>query len=104
MRGSARTRWISVVFPAPDGDEMMKRSPGVMLTPVEVLARSSLNVLHLLLERLDVRLEVEDNPRGADLPDLRARRVDLPVELLRQVVEALPDRAVRRQEPPHLGE
>src|SRR5512141_444563 len=97
MRGSSRTRRISVVLPAPEGDDTMKRSP-------RVIGRLSFDVLDLFLESLELRLQVEDELRRSGLPDLRAGRVHLTVQLLREVVEAAADGAVGSEEAPRLGE
>src|SRR5438105_6471860 len=75
---------MRVVFPAPDGDETMKRSPRGIFS-------SLLHVLDLLLERFDLRLQVEDVPERAGLANFLARGVRLAVELLREEVEAFPD-------------
>src|SRR4051812_48862271 len=78
-----RTRLISVVFPAPEGPETMKRVPS---------GWKLLDILYLLADPLDLGFQFyNDGPerRGARL---RAHGVDLAQHLLRQKVELLPRR------------
>src|SRR4051794_33519085 len=78
-----RTWLISVVFPAPEGPETMKRVPS---------GWKLLDILHLFADPLDLGFQFyNDGPqrRGARL---RAHRVDLAQHLLRQEIELLPGR------------
>src|SRR5688572_12745779 len=74
------TRLISVVFPAPDGPEMMNNVPS---------GWKLLDILYLLADALDLRFQFYD--KGADGRGARlgAHGVDLADGLLRQEVELL---------------
>src|SRR3977135_1616333 len=52
----------------------------------------SFQILHLLAELLDHGLELKPNVRQLDIVRLRAQRIALAIELLRQEIELAPDR------------
>src|SRR5579871_2124267 len=83
---------VSVVFPAPEGEERIR------IIPRRRAPIISLDVLNLLAELLDLSLEFKPLGREAHVVRLRAERIGLPAELLRQEIEPPPDRAARRKE------
>src|SRR5438046_8780447 len=78
-----RTWLISVVFPAPEGPETMKRVPS---------GWKLLDILHLFADSLDLGFQFYNDGSQRRGARLRARRVDLAPHLLRQKVELLPGR------------
>src|SRR5690606_29785630 len=79
----------SVVLPAPEGDDSTSGNPRRAISAL--LFTLSLNVLHLLSHLVDDRLERETDAGDLDVVRLRAQRVGLAVELLRQKVELATD-------------
>src|SRR5256885_15433778 len=79
----SRTRLISVVFPAPEGPETMKRVPS---------GWKLLDILHLFADPLDLGFQFYNDGSQRRGARLRAHRVDLAQHLLRQEVELLPGR------------
>src|SRR5437773_12543169 len=79
----ARTRLISVVFPAPDGPDTMNRVPS---------GWKLLDILHLLAYPLDLGFQFYNEASQHRGARLRAHGVDLAQHLLRQKVELLPGR------------
>src|ERR1051325_11608460 len=77
----ARTRLISVVFPAPEGPETMKRVPS---------GWKLLDILHLFADPLDFGFQFYNDGSEGRGARLRAHRVDLAQHLLRQEIELLP--------------
>src|SRR3982751_1789160 len=90
---STRLR-VSVVLPAPEGEERMRRSPRRRGDPS---ATALFHVLDLLAELLHGRLEVEPDPRHGYVPGLRTERIRPPPELLRKKVEPPPARPASTQ-------
>src|SRR4051812_20631525 len=90
MLGSdARRARDSVVLPAPEGDDMMRRMPRLgMWTRDSVL----FNVLNLLAELVDHGFELEADCGQAAVRRLRTQRVGFPVELLCEEIELAADR------------
>src|SRR5690349_20450158 len=89
-----------VVLPAPDGEERTSISPRRLTSmkpddagAVIVLESSSLDVLDLLAQLLDRRLQVDPDTGEADIGALGAERIGLAVEFLAEEVELAPDRA-----------
>src|SRR5258708_27492247 len=91
---SFRTRVTTVVLPAPEGAETTITLPR---------APSSLNVLHLFPDLLDLRLQVHDLAHDRRVRRLAPQRVRLPGQLLGQEVEALARRLLAPQELPGHG-
>ena len=93
--GSASiNRRASVVFPAPDGDDRIYRSPRRATGPTALPSLRvdvSLNVLHLLAELIDNALKTKARARNIDGIGLRAKGVGFPVEFLREKIEFAPD-------------
>src|SRR5713101_9201556 len=92
------SRSTSVVLPAPDGAETMKRRPRDPLTdPLPV----SLDILHLLAQLLELGLRRDDELGYAEAIGFRPHRIHLAVHLLQQKVELPPARlgAVRQRDP-----
>src|SRR6266508_2239343 len=79
----ARTRLISVVFPAPEGPDTMKRVPS---------GWKLLDILHLFADPLDLGFQFYNDGSERRGARLRAHRVDLAQHLLRKEVELLPGR------------
>src|SRR5438034_9202039 len=79
----ARTRWISVVFPAPDGPETMNNVPS---------GWKLLDILDLLAYPLDLGFQFYNEGAQRRGARLRAHGVDLAQHFLRQKVELLPRR------------
>src|SRR5215203_4437600 len=79
----SRTRLISVVFPAPDGPETMNNVPS---------GWKLLDILDLLADTLDLRLQFYDKGADGRRPRLGAHGVDLADHLLGQEVELLAGR------------
>src|SRR4051794_16613483 len=77
------TSLMSVVFPAPDGPEMMNNVPS---------GWKLLDILDLLADALDLRFQVYNNGPDVRGSRLRAHRVDLAQHLLRHEIELLPRR------------
>src|SRR3954447_19203346 len=103
MPGSCSTRLrVSVVLPAPEGEERMRRSPRRWWA--DASATALLHVLDLLAELLHGRLEIEADPRHGHVPGLGAERIGLPAELLRQEVEAPPNRPAGAQKVARRGD
>src|SRR5690242_16530562 len=88
-----------VVLPAPEGEERTSISPRRLTSmkpddPAAVLIKSSsLDVLDLLAQLLDRRLQVDADAGEADIGTLGAERVGLAVEFLAEEVELAPDGA-----------
>src|SRR5215213_6027630 len=80
---SLRTALMSVVFPAPDGPEMMNNVPSEW---------KLLDILYLLADALHLRFQFYDKGADGRGARLRAHGVDLADGLLRQEVEFLPRR------------
>src|ERR1051326_6123391 len=78
-----RTRLISVVFPAPEGPETMKRVPS---------GWKLLDILYLLADPLDLGFQFYNDGSQRRGARLRAHRVDLAQHLLREEVELLAGR------------
>src|SRR5690349_1374650 len=90
-----------VVLPAPEGEERTSISPrrltsmkpddpaGALIS----LKSLSLDVLDLLAQLLDRRLQVDPDVGEADIGALGAERVGLAVEFLAEEIELAPDRA-----------
>src|SRR5258706_16272873 len=76
----SRTRLMSVVFPAPDGPEMMNNVPS---------GWKLLDILDLFADPLDLCFQVYNNGSDVRRARLRAHRVDLAQHLLRQEIELL---------------
>src|SRR6266508_1600576 len=91
----ARSRWASVVLPAPEGADRMRSSPG---------ARSSFDILHLLAQPLDLRLRRHHDRGDLGALRLRADGVHLAVHLLDEEVELAPGRLGALEQRPRLGE
>src|SRR5205085_6086810 len=79
----ARTRSISVVFPAPDGPETMNKVPS---------GWKLLDILHLLAYALDFGLQFYNEGSQRRGARLRPHRVHLAQHFLRQKVELLAGR------------
>src|ERR1051325_1146855 len=79
----ARTRLISVVFPAPEGPETMNSVPS---------GWKLLDILYLLADPLDLGFQFYNDGSERRGARLRAHRVDLAHHLLRQKIELLPRR------------
>src|SRR5216683_5308231 len=77
---SARARLIRVVFPAPEGPEMMNKVPS---------GWKLLDILHLFAYPLDLGLQFYNEGADAHGARLRADRVDLAQHLLGKEVELL---------------
>src|SRR4051812_17433719 len=74
----------SVVLPAPEGEDMMRRSPRrAMLTRESCL----FNVLDLLAELIDDRLELEPDCGEVAVGRLRAKRIRFAIEFLGEKIE-----------------
>src|ERR1051325_4549101 len=84
----ARTRLISVVFPAPEGPETMNSVPS---------GWKLLDILYLLADPLDLGFQFYNDGSERRGARLRAHGVDLAHHLLRQEIELLPPRVLRRQ-------
>src|SRR3569623_574806 len=86
-----------VVLPAPEGEERTSISPRRLTSmnpedPVGLLIKpSSLDVLDLLAQLLDRRLQVDPDAGEADIGALGTERVGLAVEFLAEEVELAPD-------------
>src|ERR1043165_4235996 len=78
-----RTRLISVVFPAPEGPETMKRVPS---------GWKLLDILYLLADPLGLGFQFYNDGSERRRARLRAHRVDLAQHLRRQEIELLPRR------------
>src|SRR5258707_14872344 len=76
---SANSRAVSVVFPAPDGDEMMSRSG------------FSLDILDLLPDLLELRLDVHHEVRKLHILALRAQGIGFARHFLEQKLQTTPD-------------
>src|SRR5512134_2564064 len=76
----SRTRLISVVFPAPDGPETMNNVPS---------GWKLLDILDLLADTLDLRLQFYDKGADGRGARLRAHGIDLADHLLREKIEFL---------------
>src|SRR5258706_475221 len=76
----ARTRWISVVFPAPDGPETMNNVPS---------GWKLLDILYLLADPLDLGLQFYNDGSQHRRARLRAHGVHFAQHLLRDEVELL---------------
>src|SRR5690349_12478638 len=74
----SRTRLMRVVFPAPDGPETMNNVPS---------GWKLLDILDLLADTLDLRLQFYDKGPDGRGARLRAHGVDLADHLLREEVE-----------------
>src|SRR5436189_560536 len=79
----SRTRLISVVFPAPEGPETMKRVPS---------GWKLLDILYLFADPLDLGFQFYNDGSQHRGARLRAHRVDLAQHLLREEVELLAGR------------
>src|SRR5258706_517477 len=79
----ARTRWISVVFPAPDGPETMNNVPS---------GWKLLDILYLLAYSLDLGFQFYDEASQHRGARLRAHGVDLAQHFLREEIELLAGR------------
>src|SRR6266576_6235158 len=79
----SRTRWISVVFPAPDGPDTMKRVPS---------GWKLLDILHLFAYPLDLGFQFYNDGSQHRGARLGAHGVDLAQHLLREEVELLASR------------
>src|SRR5947209_20153757 len=77
----ARTRSISVVFPAPEGPDTMNKVPS---------GWKLLDILHLLAYALDFGLQFYNDASQRRRARLRAHGVDLAQHLLRKKIELLP--------------
>src|SRR5438105_12661386 len=75
-----RTWLMSVVFPAPEGPETMKRVPS---------GWKLLDILHLFADPLDLGLQFYNDGSERRRAGLRAHRVDLAQHFLREKVELL---------------
>src|SRR5215212_594464 len=94
MPRSSRTMLrVMVDFPAPDGEERIRRSPRRFRIDIPLL-----HVLDLLAELLDHGLQFEAEPRQGDVVRLGADRVCLAAELLREEVEATTNRSAVSEE------
>src|SRR3954462_6754331 len=87
---------VSVVLPAPGGDDRISNSPRRPKTAPS--ATPLLHVLDMLPELIDGRLQIEADPRHGHVVGLGAERVRLPAEFLGQEVETAADRAAGAQE------
>src|ERR1044072_2130876 len=83
-----------VVLPAPEGEERTSISPRRLTSmkpddagAVITLESSSLDVLDVLAQLLDRRLQVEPDAGEADIGALGAERVGLAVEFLAEEIE-----------------
>src|ERR1700712_5843775 len=86
---------VSVVLPAPEGEDRIRIRPrrptgsrGFAFVPVIFVSTSLLDVLNLLAELLHDGLQVESDPRQADVVRLRAQGIGLAPEFLGQEIEA----------------
>src|SRR5436190_14340794 len=89
----SRTLLISVVFPAPEGPETMKRVPS---------GWKLLDILYLLAYPLDLGFQFYNDGPQHRRARLGAHGVDLAQHLLRQEVELLPGRLLAADGLPHL--
>src|SRR5688572_24262834 len=71
----ASRRVVSVVFPAPDGDETMSGSG------------PSFDILHLFANALELGLGLDDQMRNRGIRALRTSGVELASDLLQQEIE-----------------
>src|SRR5262249_41799368 len=99
---SPSRRRVSVVLPAPDGDETMAR------TPRRDIRLILFHVLDLLAHLLELGLGADDQIDDLGRGGFGAHRVELAAELLDEEVEATPDAAAllrrRRDQRAHLGQ
>src|SRR5881275_816153 len=79
----ARTRWISVVFPAPDGPDTMNKVPS---------GWKLLDILHLLAYSLDLGFQFYNDGSEHRGARLGAHGIDLTQHFLREEVELLAGR------------
>src|SRR5258708_33896424 len=86
-RAAPRSLSLSVVFPAPLGDDRIRSR------------KSSLDILHLLAHPLDLRLHLDDGVRDRRVGALGADGVRLARHLLQEKIEAAADRFAAREEP-----
>src|SRR5205085_2610315 len=115
----ATSSFNSVVLPTPAGPATRKKMPrpiipsndraelsGLLLTPhpFPLTPAVLLQILHLLPDLFDQALHVHHSMRDRILIGLRADRVDLAKEFLRQEVEFLADFAAASQRRFHLDE
>src|SRR6476620_142882 len=100
LGSSSRRSRVSVVLPAPDGEESTSIRPRrpMMSFSSSAVMRGSLDILHLLAELLDLRLEVQPDDGEGGVVGLGAERVGLARKLLGQEVEAAPDRPALAQQ------
>src|SRR5439155_21280242 len=90
MLGSVATSALaSVVLPAPEGDDITRRMPR---RGIWVCADCLFNVLHLLAELIDNRLQFKSDCRQGSVRRFRAQRIGLAVEFLREKIELAADR------------
>src|ERR1051325_9205609 len=95
---------VSVVFPEPDGAEMMNRIPLTLFRRASLVCDTSFNVLDLLTRFLDLGFHAETNLGNAqglagNTRRLRQKRVCFAAHFLQQEVKLLADFSTLVQQP-----
>src|SRR5689334_17266651 len=98
-RSSTRLR-VSVVFPAPDGEDRMRMRPRRPTGDFESWLTASLHILNLLAELLDHGLQFKPDPRERHIIGLCTQGIGLAPEFLRQEIQASADRSALLQQAP----
>src|SRR5262249_50955607 len=83
--------FLSVVFPAPEGDDRMRRRKS------SAPRSGSLDILHLLAHPLDLRLHLDHRVRDGAVLRFRADSMDLARRLLQKEIEPPADRLARAE-------
>src|SRR5829696_3387580 len=91
---SSRTRFrVRVDFPAPDGEDRIRRRPRRFR-----IDTPSLHVLNLFAKLVDDGFQFQAETGERDVARFGAERIGLTAELLREEIEPPSDRAAGRQE------